>query len=118
MDSGQWTVDCGLSREQPFRWSFIVFYIEFHIKCSNEDIFVLHLANLHFLAYVRSGWWVGDVTQNNVRARRCFRGFVVLCQGSVPGEVLTRNRAMSKYQLMWGIKRRNAELFIVLIFRN
>ena len=48
--------------------SFLLLFIEFHIKCSNEDIFVLPLANPNFLAYVSSGWWVGDVTHDNVRA--------------------------------------------------
>ena len=30
--------------------------------CSNEYIFDLPLADLDFQGYVRSGWWVGDVT--------------------------------------------------------
>ena len=40
--------------------------------CSNEDILDLPLANLDFQIYVRGGWWVGDATQNNVRARSVF----------------------------------------------
>ena len=31
--------------------------------CSNEYIFVLLLANLDFRGYVRSGRWVGEVSQ-------------------------------------------------------
>ena len=50
------------------RTIFILLFIDFHIKCSNEDIFVLPLANPHFLAYVSRGWWVGDATHYNVRA--------------------------------------------------
>ena len=41
----------------------IVNFIEFHIKCSNEYIFVLPLANLIFRGYVRSGRWVGEASQ-------------------------------------------------------
>ena len=47
----------------------IVNFIEFHIKCSNEYIFVLPLANLIFRGYVRSGRWVGEVSQTKVRVR-------------------------------------------------
>ena len=48
----------------------IVNFIEFHIKCSNEYIFVLPLANLIFRGYVRSGRWVGEVSQTKVRVRK------------------------------------------------
>ena len=52
-----------LRRSQDRLGKIIVNFIEFHIKCSNEDIFVLHLANQDFRGYVRSGRRVGEVSQ-------------------------------------------------------
>ena len=42
---------------------FLVIFSEFAKMCSNEDIFVFPLANLDFRGYVRSGRWVGEVSQ-------------------------------------------------------
>ena len=42
---------------------FIVIFSEFAKMCSNEYIFVFTLANMDFCGYVRSGRWVGEVTQ-------------------------------------------------------
>ena len=42
---------------------FLVNFSEFAKMCSNEYIFVFPLANLDFRGYVRSGRWVGEVSQ-------------------------------------------------------
>ena len=42
---------------------FLVNFSEFAKMCSNEDIFVLPLANQDFRDYVRSGRWVGEISQ-------------------------------------------------------
>ena len=47
---------------------FLVNFSEFAKKCSNDNIFVFPLANLVFRGYVRSGRWVGEVSQNKVCA--------------------------------------------------
>ena len=49
---------------------FLAIFSEFAKKCSIEYIFVFPLANLVFRGYVRGGRWVGEVSQDNVRARR------------------------------------------------
>ena len=67
-----------LRRSQDRVGKIIVNFIEFHKKYSNEYIFVLHLANLDFRDYVRSGRRVGEVSQTryacarkgNMRARK------------------------------------------------
>ena len=56
-----------LRRSQDRVGKIIANFIEFHKKCSNEDIFVLPLANQDFRGYVRSGRRVGEVSQNKVR---------------------------------------------------
>ena len=43
-------------------------FSEFAIMCSNEYIFIFPLANPDFRGYVRSGRWVGEVSQNKVCA--------------------------------------------------
>ena len=60
---GRMAVQCPDARLVVPHGKIIVNFIDFHIKCSNEDIFVLHLANLGFRGYVRSGRWVGEVSQ-------------------------------------------------------
>ena len=47
---------------------FLTNFREFAKKCSNEYIYVFPLANLDFRDYVRSGRWVGEVSQDNVCA--------------------------------------------------
>ena len=47
---------------------FLANFSECAKKCSNEYIFVFPLANLVFRGYVRSGRWVGEVSQNKVCA--------------------------------------------------
>ncbi|MBO4511846.1 MAG: hypothetical protein J5746_03695, partial [Victivallales bacterium] len=42
---------------------FLANFIECAKKCSNEYIFVFPLANPDFRGYVRSGRWVGEVSQ-------------------------------------------------------
>ena len=46
-----------------------MFFMPFIKKYSNEDIFEILLENLIFQDYVRSGRWVGEVAQTNVRVR-------------------------------------------------
>ena len=48
---------------------FLVNFSEFAKICSNEYIFVFPLANPDFRGYVRSGRWVGEVSQNKVCVR-------------------------------------------------
>ena len=57
------SISWALRRSQDRVGKIIVNFIEFHKKCSNEDIFVLPLANLDFRGYVRSGRRVGEVSQ-------------------------------------------------------
>ena len=60
---------------------FLVNFSEFAKKCSNEYIFIFPFANPDFRGYVRSGRWVGEVSQTmlvragkNARRRKTAEG--------------------------------------------